>query len=72
MTSPFQNRVPEPALIRSLIVAVVGVLAVVLGRQIDVSWVEYVVQTYALAAPLIAGYFIRRVVTPVDGPKHRA
>jgi intracellular septation protein A len=64
------NRVPEPALIRSAIVAVTGVLAVVLGRQIDISWLDTVVTLYAALSPILAGWLIRRVVSPVDAGRH--
>ncbi|GAB4588745.1 hypothetical protein [Nocardia sp. IFM 10818] len=60
------TRVPEPALVRGLLVALVGVLAVVLGREIDVAWVDLVVQAYTLASPLLAGLLIRRAVKPVE------
>lgn len=59
------TRVPEPALVRGLLVALVGVLAVVLGREIDVAWVDLVVQGYTLASPLLAGLLIRPAVKPV-------
>lgn len=64
------TRVPEPALIRSTLVTITAVIAYVIGRQIDVSWIESVVTLYALAAPVIAGALIRPVVTPVAG-RHR-
>ncbi|MEV6555861.1 hypothetical protein AB0M22_09105 [Nocardia sp. NPDC051756] len=60
-----RTRVPEPALIRSALVAVTGVIAFVLGHQIDVSWIESVVTVYAVLSPIIAGILIRPAVTPV-------
>lgn len=64
------NRVPEPALVRSAIVAVTGVLAVILGRQIDLSWLDTVVTLYAALSPILAGWLIRRVVSPVASGRH--
>lgn len=64
------NRVPEPALVRSAIVAVTGVLAVVLGRQIDISWLDTAITLYAALSPIVAGWLIRRVVSPVAPGRH--
>lgn len=69
-TSLARNRVPEPALIRGAVVAVTALIAVVTGKNIDISWLETVLQVYAVISPIVAGYFIRRVVSPVG--KHRA
>ncbi|WP_052313668.1 hypothetical protein [Nocardia thailandica] len=60
------SRVPEPALVRSTLVALSGVVAFILGKNIDVSWIEPLVTLYGLAAPVIAGFLIRRAVTPVS------
>ncbi|PXX65377.1 hypothetical protein DFR70_104441 [Nocardia tenerifensis] len=60
------HRIPEPALIRSVLVAITGVVAYVLGRQVDTSWIESVLSIYGLLTPVIAGAIIRPVVTPVD------
>lgn len=59
------TRVPEPALIRSVLVAVTGLLAYLLGRHIDTSWIEAVLTLYGLVTPIIAGALIRPAVTPV-------
>ncbi|MFR9750484.1 hypothetical protein ACL02S_05550 [Nocardia sp. 004] len=61
------TRFPEPALVRSVLVAVTGVLAYLLGRQLDTSWIEPVLTLYGLLSPIVAGVLIRPVVTPVDG-----
>jgi len=42
------KRIPEPALIRSVLVAVTGVIAFIVGHQIDTSWIEAVLTVYAL------------------------
>lgn len=60
------NRVPEPALIRSALVAVTGIVALVVGHAVDVSWIESVVNVYAVLSPIIAGILIRSAVTPAD------
>lgn len=59
------TRVPEPALVRSVLVAITGVAAFALGRQIDTSWIEAVLTIYGLLTPVIAGAVIRPAVTPV-------
>ncbi|MEU2033416.1 hypothetical protein [Nocardia amamiensis] len=62
------TRFPEPALIRSVLVAITGVIAYLLGRQIETTWVESVSTVYGLLTPLIAGAVIRPAVTPIDRP----
>ncbi|MGS2807404.1 hypothetical protein [Nocardia sp. MW-W600-9] len=61
------GNVPEPALIRSVLVAVTGVVAYLIGREVDAAWVETLLTLYGLATPLIAGAVIRPAVTPVSG-----
>ncbi|WP_194829421.1 hypothetical protein [Nocardia sp. XZ_19_231] len=61
------SKTPEPALVRSVLVAVTGVLACLLGREIDAAWIETLLTLYGLATPLIAGALIRPAVTPVTG-----
>ncbi|AXC37654.1 minor tail protein [Mycobacterium phage Grum1] len=65
-----RKKVPEPALVRGGIMAVVGLVAFILGKQIDTAWVEPVMDMYVVAAPLALAWWIRRNVTPVG--KHRA
>ncbi|WP_378734681.1 hypothetical protein [Nocardia brasiliensis] len=64
-------RIPEPALIRSVLVAVTGVVAFVLGHQIDTAWIEAVLAVYGLLTPVLAGLLIRPAVTPVDRQEGR-
>lgn len=59
------DRLPEPALIRSVGVTITAVAAYILGREVSIEWVETLTTLYALAAPLIAGALIRPAVTPV-------
>ncbi|AFQ97338.1 minor tail protein [Mycobacterium phage Rebeuca] len=66
-----KTKTPEPALIRGGIMAVVGLIAYILGTQIDTAWVDPVVDIYAVAAPVALAWWIRRNVTPVKG-KHAA
>ncbi|MFI6571038.1 hypothetical protein [Nocardia fluminea] len=61
------SKTPEPALVRSVLVAVTGVLAYLLGREIDAAWIETLLTLYGLATPLIAGALIRPAVAPVTG-----
>ncbi|TCK00569.1 hypothetical protein [Nocardia alba] len=61
------SKTPEPALVRSVLVAVTGVIAYLFGREIDTAWIEILLTLYGLATPLIAGALIRPAVTPVTG-----
>lgn len=62
------TRLPEPALVRSILVAITGVAAFILGRSVSVEWVETITNFYALLTPVVAGLVIRPAVTPVDRP----
>lgn len=59
------SRLPEPALVRSVLVAITGVIAFVAGCQIDIAWIEAAMTLYGLLTPVIAGIVIRPAVTPV-------
>lgn len=65
------HRIPEPALIRSVLVAVTGVIAFTVGHQIDTAWIEAVLAVYGLLTPVLAGLLIRPAVTPVDRQEGR-
>ncbi|WP_051407502.1 hypothetical protein [Nocardia sp. CNY236] len=58
------TRVPEPALVRSVLVAATGVVAFLLGRELDTAWIEAALTVYGLLTPIITGALIRPVVTP--------
>ncbi|AEK07395.1 hypothetical protein ROCKSTAR_29 [Mycobacterium phage Rockstar] len=60
-----RKKVPEPALVRGGIMAIVGLIAFVLGKQIDTAWVEPLMDVYVVGAPLALAWWIRRNVTPV-------
>ncbi|MFJ4656120.1 hypothetical protein ACIP5Y_33030 [Nocardia sp. NPDC088792] len=62
------TKVPEPALIRSILVAVTGIVAYLLGRQVNTHWIEAVLTLYGLFTPVIAGAAIRPAVTPISKP----
>lgn len=64
------DRLPEPALVRSVGVTITAVAAYALGREISIEWVETLTTLYALAAPLVAGALIRPAVTPVSTGRH--
>ncbi|MBF6298204.1 hypothetical protein IU459_11700 [Nocardia amamiensis] len=67
------TKLPEPALIRSAGITITGIAAYLLGREVSTEWVETVTTIYGLIAPLVAGYLIRRVVSPTPEyiGKHR-
>ncbi|QIS05939.1 hypothetical protein F5X71_29770 [Nocardia brasiliensis] len=58
------TRVPEPALIRGFLVALSAIVAVVVGKNVDVAWIDLATQAYTLVSPLIAGLWIRPAVAP--------
>lgn len=60
----------EPAVIRGLLIAITAIAAAILGREVSTEWVETVTGLYVLVAPLVAGYLIRRAVTPVERGQH--
>lgn len=66
---PAAPKVPEPAVVRALLVALVGLVGTVVGKQLDVSWIDQAITVYAIAAPVALGWWIRRNVTPAG--KHR-
>ncbi|CAM3953846.1 hypothetical protein NONI108955_01280 [Nocardia ninae] len=68
MTTP-TPKLPEPALVRSVLVTLTAVAAYLLNRQVDTSWVEPLLTLYTLVAPLIAGLLIRHAVRPVKPTK---
>lgn len=66
-----QSRVPEPALIRGAVVSVTALVSVVIGKQVDVSWLDQALIVYGVAAPLVLSLWVRRHVSPTGGGKHR-
>lgn len=61
------NKVPEPAVVRGFLVAVLGLIGAVVGKTLDVSWIDQAVVVYAIAAPAALGLWIRFYVKPVKG-----
>ncbi len=61
-----QPRVPEPALIRGFIISLTSIIAIIFNINIELGWLDSVLVIYAGLAPFIAGWLIRRKVTPVS------
>lgn len=57
------DRLPEPALVRSVGVTITAVAAYLLGREVSTEWVETVTTIYALLSASLAGLLIRPAVT---------
>ncbi|AFF28411.1 minor tail protein [Mycobacterium phage Tiger] len=60
-----EEKVPEPLVLRSLIVAIVGLAGAVLGKELDVSWIDQAIAAYAVGAPMVLAFWARRHVSPV-------
>lgn len=60
------SRVPEPALVRSTLVTISGIVAFIVGKNFDTSWIESVSTLYGFVAPLVAGLLIRGAVRPAS------
>lgn len=58
-------RIPEPALVRSFLITLTGIIAYVIGHNVDTGWVDSITTLYGLIAPLIAGALIRPAVRPI-------
>lgn len=61
-----QARIPEPAMIRAAVVSVLGIASVILGYEIDVAWLDPILNVFTVASPLVLGFLIRQKVTPVS------
>jgi multisubunit Na+/H+ antiporter MnhG subunit len=59
------TRIPEPAVIRGVLVAITGVAAYFLNREVSTAWIDAALTIYTLLAPIVAGLVIRPAVTPV-------
>jgi hypothetical protein len=64
------DRLPEPALVRSVGVTITAVAAYLLGREVSTEWVETVTTIYALLSASLAGLLIRPAVMPVSTGRH--
>lgn len=64
--SELERKVPEPLVLRALLVAVLGLIGAVIGKTLDVSWVDQAIAVYAIGAPMVLALWGRRHVTPVS------
>ncbi|MGW1740042.1 hypothetical protein ACWCPQ_14660 [Nocardia sp. NPDC001965] len=55
---------PEPAVVRGFLVALLGLIGAVVGKQLDASWIDDFLTVYMVVAPLGLAWWIRRHVTP--------
>ncbi|WP_280350330.1 hypothetical protein [Nocardia abscessus] len=62
--SDIKSRIPEPALIRGAVVAVLSLVGVVLGHQIELPWLDEALNAYAVVVPLALSLWIRQHVSP--------
>lgn len=59
-----EENVPEPLVLRGLLVAVLGLAGAVIGKQLDVSWLDQAITAYAIGAPIALSFWARRHVSP--------
>ncbi len=60
-----KEKIPEPVVVRALLLGLVGLAGALLGREFDVAWIDSAVTVYAIAAPVALGFWARRHVTPL-------
>lgn len=60
-----ETKVPEPAVVRGVLAAVAPLAGLIIGHQLDLSWIDQAVAAYAVIAPVALGFWIRSKVTPV-------
>lgn len=60
-----EQHVPEPLVLRGLLLTVLGLVGYIFGKTLDVTWVEHAVAAYAGVAPIILSFWARRHVSPV-------
>lgn len=58
-------KLPEPALVRGGITSVIGLISILVGREIDPAIVEYLLALYVTVGPIALAWWIRRNVSPV-------
>lgn len=59
-----RGKIPEPALVRGVILAGVGLVSAVVGKQLGLDWVEPFISLYVVVAPIGLAWWIRRSVSP--------
>lgn len=65
-SADYVSRVPEPAVVRGAVVGVTALISVIIGKNIDISWLENVLMIYTVLSPGVAAWWIRRKVTPTS------
>ena len=60
-----EANVPEPLVLRGILLTVLGLVGLVLGKTLDVTWVDQAIAAYAAVAPIVLSFWARRFVTPV-------
>ena len=60
-----EPKAPEPALVRAFLVAAVGFVGAIVGKSLNQDWIDPAIAMYAIASPIVLGWWIRRNVSPV-------
>lgn len=76
-----RNTTAEPVITRAGVAAVIVAVCTIAGVTVDAGLVDVIAGVIAVLAPLVAGYFARKRVSPVSAqptgngleePQHRA
>lgn len=61
----YEKNVPEPLVVRGVLLTLVGLVAGVTGFSLDIAWLEQVVAAYGVLMPLGLAVWARRHVSPI-------
>lgn len=61
---PSKPKIPEPALVRGLIVSAVSFVGAIVGRQFGADWIDPLMDIYLVVGPIGLAWWIRRHVSP--------
>jgi len=65
-----KERVPEPAIIRGVIVSIAGLIAILTGKSFDLSWIDPALVVYSTLVPVLLSLWIRAKVSPIPKGRH--
>lgn len=63
-TEGIEQNVPEPAVLRGAVATIVGLVGAITGKALHLDWIDQAIAAYAVCAPLVLSFWIRRHVSP--------